>query len=69
MERGKERDTGETERDKQKKREGKQDLKKKSEYNSFAMLCWFLPYNIMNQPYVYIYSLPLEPPSHPVSPL
>ena len=29
------------------------------------MLCWFLLYNNMNQLYVYIYPLPLEPPSHP----
>ena len=28
------------------------------------MLCWFLLYNNLNQPYVYIYSLPLGPPSH-----
>ena len=28
------------------------------------MLCWFLPYNNMDQPYVYIYLLSLEPPSH-----
>ena len=28
------------------------------------MLCWFLPYISMNQPLVYICSLPLEPPSH-----
>ena len=29
------------------------------------MLCWFLPYNNVNQSqlYIYIYSLPLEPPS------
>ena len=26
--------------------------------------CWFLPYNSVNQPLVYIYSLPLEPLSH-----
>jgi len=29
------------------------------------MRCWFLLYNNMNQLYVYIYPLPLEPPSHP----
>ena len=28
------------------------------------MLCWFLPYINMNQPYVYICPLLLEPPSH-----
>ena len=27
------------------------------------MLHWFLPYNIMNQPYVCIYPFPLGPPS------
>ena len=37
------------------------------EYNCFTMLHWFLPYNNVNQPYVYIYLLPLEPPSHPIS--
>ena len=29
------------------------------------MLCWFLPYNNVNQPQVYVCPLPLEPPSHP----
>ena len=29
------------------------------------MLCWFLPYNNMRHPQVYIHRLPLEPPSHP----
>ena len=29
------------------------------------MLCWFLLYNEVNQPYVYIHPLPLEPPSPP----
>ena len=29
------------------------------------MLCKFLPYNNVNQPQVYICSLPLEPPSQP----
>ena len=38
---------------------------KKLEYNYFAMLCQFLLYNKVNQLYVYIHSLPLEPPSHP----
>ena len=32
------------------------------EYNRFTMLCCFLLYNIVNQPCVYIYPLPLEPP-------
>ena len=36
------------------------------EYNCFTMLHWFLPYNNVNQPYVYTYPLPLEPPSHPI---
>ena len=31
----------------------------------FIMLFWVLPYINMNQPYVYIYSLPLETPSYP----
>ena len=29
------------------------------------MLCWIPLYNHVNQPSVYIYSLPLEPPSQP----
>ena len=33
------------------------------EYNHFTMLYCFLLYNIVNQPCVYIYPLPLEPPS------
>ena len=33
------------------------------------MLCSFLLYNEVNQLYVYIYSLPLGPPSHPPIPL
>lgn len=33
------------------------------EYNYFAMLCYFLLYNIVNQPYVYVYPLPLKHPS------
>ena len=33
------------------------------EDNCFTILCWFLPYINMNQPQVYIYPLPLEPPS------
>ena len=32
------------------------------EYNCFTVLCYFLPYNIVNQPNEYIYRLPLEPP-------
>ena len=32
--------------------------------NCFTMLCWFLPYNNVNQLLVYICPLPLEPPSH-----
>ena len=36
------------------------------EYNCFIMLHWFLPYNDVNQPYVYTYPLPLELPSHPM---
>ena len=34
------------------------------ERNCFTMLCYFLLYNKMNQPSVYISPLPLEPPSH-----
>ena len=33
--------------------------------NCFTILCLFLPYNNMNQPYVYTRSLSLEPPSNP----
>ena len=33
--------------------------------NCFTMWCWFLPHNIMNQLYVYIYPLPPEPSFHP----
>ena len=29
------------------------------------MLCWFLPYNNLNQLWLYIYPLPVEPPSPP----
>ena len=37
------------------------------EYNCFTMLHWFLLYNNMDQLYVYVYSLLLEPPSyHPL---
>ena len=40
------------------------------EYNCFAMLCYFLLNNIVNQPYVYIYPLPLKHPSQsPFPPL
>ena len=38
------------------------------EDNHFTILCWFLPYIKMNQPQVYIYHLPLEPPPHPITP-
>jgi len=31
------------------------------------MLYWFLPYNSVNQPSVYLYPLPLEPPFTPLS--
>ena len=37
------------------------------EYDCFTMLCYLLPYNNMNQPYVYIYIFPLEPLFHPYS--
>ena len=33
------------------------------------MLYWFLPFNNVNQPYVYMYPLPLEPPSHSLTPI
>ena len=36
------------------------------EYNCFTMLCQFLLYSEVNQLYVYIYSVPLEPPT-PIS--
>ena len=29
------------------------------------MLCWLLPYNKLNQWYLYVYPIPLETPSHP----
>ena len=32
------------------------------EDNCFSILCWFLPYNNMNQPWVHICPLPPEPP-------
>ena len=35
--------------------------------NCFTMLCWFLPYNNVNQPQLYIYPLSLESPYHPPS--
>ena len=40
------------------------------EYNCFTMLCLFVLYNEVNQLYVYIYIylLPLEPPSYPAIP-
>ena len=35
-------------------------------YSCFTMLCWFLLYNEVNQPYIHVYSLPLDsPPSVP----
>ena len=41
------------------------------EDNCFIILCWFLPYIIMNQPQVYTCLLPPEPPpiSLPIPPL
>ena len=38
----------------------------KLEYNCFTMLCWFLLYNKVNQPYVNTHPLPLGFPSHPL---
>ena len=38
------------------------------EYNCFTTLCYFLLYNSVNQLYVYIHPLPLEPASHPLHP-
>ena len=35
------------------------------EDNCFIMLCWFLLYNSVNQPQIYIYPLPLEFPPQP----
>ena len=32
------------------------------------MLCWFLPYNNTNPPWLHFYHLPLEPPSPPPTP-
>ena len=42
-----------------------------SGYSCFAISCWFLPCNTVNQLYVYIYPLSLGPPSHfaPIPPL
>ena len=37
----------------------------KLENDCFTMLCWFLPYNNVNQPQVCICPLPFELPSHP----
>ena len=37
------------------------------EYNWLTILYWFLVYNDMYQPYVYMYPLPLEPPFQPPS--
>ena len=43
--------------------------------NCFTVLCWFLPYNSMNQAQVYIYPFPLDswtsdphPAPHPAAP-
>ena len=36
----------------------------RSDWACIYALCWFLPYNNMNQPSVYICPLPLKPPSH-----
>ena len=33
-------------------------------YSCFTMLCWFILYNKMNQPYVYVYPLPFGLPPH-----
>ena len=41
----------------------------KLENNCFTILCWFLPYNISNQPELCIYPLPLEHPSASIPPL
>ena len=35
------------------------------EYNCFTVLCWFLLYNKVKPPYVYIYPLPPPNPRHP----
>ena len=40
---------------------------KKLEYNCFTVLCWFLLYSIVHQPYVHC-PLPVEPPSPPSRP-
>ena len=42
-----------------------------SGYSCFAISCWFLPCNKVNQLYVYVYPLSLGPPSHfaPIPPL
>ena len=40
-------------------------LSLKLRYSCLTMLCWLLLYNEVNQPYVYIHPLPLEPPSPP----
>ena len=38
-------------------------------YNCFTMLCSFLLYNKVNQLHVYLYSIPLEPPTpRPIPP-
>ena len=38
----------------------------KLENNGFIIICWFLLYNSVNQPYVSIYPFPCEPASHPI---
>ena len=39
------------------------------ECSCFNILCWLLMYSGVNEPYVYIHPLPLEPPSHlPIHP-
>ena len=38
----------------------------KLEYNYFTMLCYFMPYKIVNQSYVRMYPLPIAPASHPL---
>ena len=38
---------------------------KKLEHNCFTILCWLLLYKGVSRLHVYIYTLPLEPPSHP----
>ena len=35
------------------------------QYNCFTLLCYFPLYSEVYQPYAYMYSLPVRPPSHP----